>query len=71
MTGKSAFKEEFVSTGSIDMRKIKINSMKAKRYSGIYLVEEILEITALTRDLIYRQVRRETGSFPKQFSIFV
>ena len=45
--------------------------MKAKRYSGLYLVEEVLEIIELTRDLIFRLVRRETGSFPKQFSIFV
>ena len=48
VTGKSTFKEEFVSAGGIDLSEINFETMEAKRYPGLYLAGEVLDIDALT-----------------------
>jgi hypothetical protein len=46
--GKSAFKEEFVTCGGVDLSEIDLNTLEAKRFHGLYLAGEVLDIDALT-----------------------
>jgi len=46
--GKSAFKEEFVTCGGVDLSEIDLVTMHAKRFPGLYLAGEVLDIDALT-----------------------
>lgn len=46
--GKSTFKEEFVSAGGIDLKEIDFRSFGLKRYAGVYVAGEVLNIDAMT-----------------------
>lgn len=48
VTGKSSFKEEFVTAGGVDTGEIDFNDFSAKRFPGMYLAGEVLNIDALT-----------------------
>lgn len=48
MTGKSAFKEEFVTCGGVKLNEVDFSSMESKVCPGLYLAGEILDIDALT-----------------------
>ncbi len=48
VTGKSAFKEEFVTAGGIALDEIDFDSFESRLLSGLYLVGEVLDIDALT-----------------------
>lgn len=48
VTGKSAFKEEFVTCGGVDLAEVDLTSFQSKRFPGLYLVGEVLDIDALT-----------------------
>lgn len=46
--GKSTFKEEFVTCGGVSLSEINLDSMESKKYPGLYLAGETLNIDALT-----------------------
>lgn len=48
VTGKCAFKEEFVTCGGVALSEINMNTMEAKRYPGLYFAGEVLDVDAVT-----------------------
>lgn len=48
ISGKSTFKEEFVTAGGIDMREIDVDTFRVKRFPGLYAVGEVLNVDAVT-----------------------
>lgn len=48
VTGKSTFKEEFVTAGGIDLKEIDFKSFESKVHAGLYFAGEILNIDAIT-----------------------
>lgn len=48
VSGKSTFKDEFVTCGGIDLDEISLDTFECKRYPGLYLAGEVLDIDALT-----------------------
>ncbi len=46
--GKSNFKEEFVTAGGVDLSEIELETFECKRFPGLYLAGEVLNIDALT-----------------------
>ena len=48
VTGKSPFKEEFVTAGGVDLKEINFNTMETIRFPGLFLAGEVLDIDALT-----------------------
>ncbi|WP_420318658.1 NAD(P)/FAD-dependent oxidoreductase [Ekhidna sp.] len=46
--GKSTFKEEFVTAGGIKLSEVSLKTFEAKRFPGLYLAGEVLDIDALT-----------------------
>lgn len=48
IAGKAAFKEEFVTCGGVSLSEIHPNTLEAKRFPGLYLGGEVLDIDAVT-----------------------
>lgn len=48
VTGKSTFKEEFVTAGGVALHQIDFKSMKARTLKNFYLAGEVLDIDAVT-----------------------
>jgi len=48
VTGKTAFKEEFVTCGGVSLNEIDFKSMQSKKLKGLYFAGEILDIDGLT-----------------------
>lgn len=48
VTGKSTFKEEFVTAGGVKLSEINLDTFECKRFPGLYLAGEVLDIDALT-----------------------
>ena len=48
VTGKSTFKEEFVTCGGVDLREINFKTMASKLLSKFYIAGEVLNIDAIT-----------------------
>ncbi|TGV04148.1 BaiN/RdsA family NAD(P)/FAD-dependent oxidoreductase [Flavivirga rizhaonensis] len=48
VTGKSTFKEEFVTAGGIDLKEVNFKTFESKLCEGIYFAGEILNIDAIT-----------------------
>ena len=48
MTGKSTYKDEFVTAGGVDLKEIDMRKFESKLHPGLYLVGEVLNIDALT-----------------------
>ncbi|MBA80490.1 MULTISPECIES: NAD(P)/FAD-dependent oxidoreductase [unclassified Leeuwenhoekiella] len=48
VSGKSTFKEEFVTAGGVDLKEIDFKSFMSKKYENLYLVGEVLNIDAIT-----------------------
>lgn len=46
--GKSTFKEEFVSAGGVKLSEVNLETFESKRFPGLYLAGEVLDIDALT-----------------------
>ncbi|WP_303318263.1 NAD(P)/FAD-dependent oxidoreductase [Flavivirga abyssicola] len=48
VTGKSTFKEEFVTAGGIDLKEVNFKTFESKLCEGMYFAGEILNIDAIT-----------------------
>lgn len=48
MKGKTTFKEEFVTAGGVDLSEIDVQTMQAKRFSGLFFAGEVLDIDGIT-----------------------
>ncbi len=48
VSGKSTFKDEFVTCGGIDLKQIDFKTMQAKTHPGLYFAGEVLNIDAIT-----------------------
>lgn len=48
VTGKSTFKEEFVTAGGIDLKEVDFKTFGSKLHSGLYFAGEVLNIDAVT-----------------------
>jgi predicted Rossmann fold flavoprotein len=48
VNGKSAFKEEFVTAGGVDLREINFKTFESKLHPGLFLAGEVLDIDAIT-----------------------
>lgn len=48
VTGKSTFKEEFVTAGGVKLSEVNPDTFECKRYPNLYLAGEVLDIDALT-----------------------
>ncbi len=48
VTGKSAFKDEFVTAGGVELDEIDFKTMQSKKLPGLYCAGEVLDIDAIT-----------------------
>lgn len=48
VTGKSTFKDEFVTSGGVDLKEIQFKTFECKRFPGLFLAGETLNIDAIT-----------------------
>ncbi|MBT0606789.1 BaiN/RdsA family NAD(P)/FAD-dependent oxidoreductase [Aequorivita echinoideorum] len=48
VTGKSTFKEEFVTAGGVDLKEVNFKSFESNVVGGLYLAGEVLNIDAIT-----------------------
>lgn len=48
ISGKSTFKEEFVTAGGVDLNEVDLSKMESKKHKGLYFAGEILNIDGLT-----------------------
>lgn len=48
VSGKTTFKEEFVTAGGIDLSEIDFKTMMAKKYNGLFFAGEVLDIDGIT-----------------------
>jgi len=46
--GKSSFKDEFVTAGGIDLKKVDLRRMQSKLFPGLFFAGEIVDIDAIT-----------------------
>jgi predicted Rossmann fold flavoprotein len=48
VTGKSTYKDEFVTAGGIDLNEVDFKTMQSKKLPGLYFAGEVLDIDAIT-----------------------
>ena len=48
ITGRAAFKEEFVTCGGVSLSEINPNTLESKRFPGLFFAGEVLDIDAVT-----------------------
>ena len=48
LSGKSKFREEFVTAGGVALSNIHLNTLESKRYPGLFFAGEVLDIDAIT-----------------------
>lgn len=48
VSGKSTFKEEFVTAGGVDLKEVNFKTFESKKFPGLYFAGEVLNIDAVT-----------------------
>ncbi|APD06424.1 uncharacterized protein UJ101_00892 [Flavobacteriaceae bacterium UJ101] len=48
ITGKSTYKDEFVTAGGIDLKEIDLKTMQSKIHPGLYFAGEVINVDAIT-----------------------
>lgn len=48
VTGKSTFKDEFVTAGGVDLKEVDFQTFESKRHKGLFFAGEVLNIDAIT-----------------------
>ena len=54
VTGKSIFKEEFVTAGGVELKEINFKTFESKLYKNLFFAGEVLNIDAVTGALIFK-----------------
>ncbi len=68
VTGKSTFKEEFVTAGGVDLKEVNFKTYESKIVDGLYLAGEVLNIDAITGGFNFQSAW--TGGFLVAQSLF-
>jgi predicted Rossmann fold flavoprotein len=61
VTGKSTFKEEFVTAGGVSLKEVQFKTFESKKCPGLFLAGEVLDIDAITGGFNFQNAW--TGSF--------
>lgn len=48
VSGKSTYKDEFVTAGGVDLDEVDFKTMQSKKFQGLYFAGEVLDIDAIT-----------------------
>ncbi|MGB1979231.1 MAG: NAD(P)/FAD-dependent oxidoreductase [Flavobacteriaceae bacterium] len=48
VSGKTTFKEEFVTCGGVSLEAVNLKTMESKKQQGLYFAGEVLDIDAIT-----------------------
>ena len=48
MNGKSTYKDEFVTSGGVDLSEVDFRTMQSKKVSNLYFAGEVLDVDAIT-----------------------
>jgi predicted Rossmann fold flavoprotein len=48
VTGKSTFKEEFVTAGGVDLKEVNFKTFESKRIPNLYFAGEVINVDAVT-----------------------
>jgi predicted flavoprotein YhiN len=48
VSGKTTFKEEFVTAGGVSLSEIEVKSMESKLVPGLYFAGEVMDIDGIT-----------------------
>ena len=48
LTGKSKFREEFVTAGGVALSNVHLNTLESKQYPGLYFAGEVIDADAYT-----------------------
>jgi len=48
VSGKTTFKEEFVTCGGVDLKSIELKTLESKTAMGLFFAGEVLDIDAIT-----------------------
>lgn len=48
VTGKSTFKDEFVTAGGVELSEVNFKTFESRRFPGLFLIGEVLNIDAIT-----------------------
>lgn len=48
ITGRGAYKDEFVTCGGVALKEVDMNSMQSRKMPGLYLAGEVLDIDGVT-----------------------
>ncbi len=48
VTGKSTYKDEFVTAGGLELKEVDFKTMQSKKFRGLYFAGEVLDIDAIT-----------------------
>lgn len=48
VTGKSTFKDEFVTAGGVDLKEVNFKTMESKKAHNLYFIGEVLNVDAIT-----------------------
>ena len=61
VNGKSTFKEEFVTSGGVDLKEVNFKTFESKKCTGLYFAGEVLNIDAITGGFNFQNAW--TGAF--------
>ncbi|TPN87273.1 BaiN/RdsA family NAD(P)/FAD-dependent oxidoreductase [Aquimarina algicola] len=61
VTGKSTFKEEFVTAGGVDLKDVNFKTFESKKHKNLYFAGEVLNIDAITGGFNFQNAW--TGAF--------
>jgi predicted Rossmann fold flavoprotein len=48
VTGKSTFKDEFVTAGGVDLNEVDFKTMQSKKFASLHFAGEVLDVDAIT-----------------------
>ena len=57
VSGKSTFKEEFVTAGGVDLKEVNFKTFESRLFPGLYFAGEVLNIDAITGGFKFQGAR--------------
>lgn len=68
VTGKSTFKEEFVTAGGVELKEVNFKTFESKKVENLYFAGEVLDIDAITGGFNFQNAW--TGGFIVSQNLF-